>query len=241
MINYLKSVVFNCPHPKYKLTNGNVRYWHVFKRKCFPQGCIDHNIKKMVPNLTINMREYKEFLKECKLFYKWANTRSNRLRNSFVGVVQRVMPRFEISFLEGTLFYTFVGFTLVYKECLIDNTFFEDYVYVLIDKDTQDELNFHDEDTVSGSGHFHIDERGIVTISSCSKLKTIIPGQPINYWDAQSISQVSLQYISYLYQDKCMKCPYSLLTIERYHHRKRSPKNQLCCTIEDCTMGDNWE
>jgi hypothetical protein len=240
VINYLKSVIFYCQHPKYQVTNGRVRYWHIYKQKCFPHGCVTQDIQRIAPALTITEREYQDFLKEFKVFHKWAAARSSKLRNSFIGVVQQVVPRFEVALVEGTLFYNLEGFTLLYKECLIDNTFFEDYVYVFIDKATQDEMNFHDEDTVSGVGHFHMDNRGLVTIRMPSKLKTIIPGKPHNYWNAQTISQISLRYVNYLHQDKCMKCPWALIATE-WHSRSRSHQNHLCCTVKECRMTENWE
>jgi hypothetical protein len=190
--------------------------------------------------LTITNKEYQDFLAEFRVFQKWANSRSSKLSNNFIGVVQQVAPRFEIALVEGTLFYTLEGFTLVYKECLIDNTFFEDYVYDFIDIATQEKMNFHDEDTVSGVGHFHMDERGLVTINMPSKLKTVIPGRAENYWDAQAISQASLRYIDYISQDKCMKCSKALITTE-WLARKRSHRIQLCCPLEKCQLSENWE
>jgi hypothetical protein len=194
----------------------------------------------MVPTLAITDKEYRDFQEGVKVFNKWVAARTGKLRNNFIGVVQQVAPRFEIALVEGTLFYTFKGFTLVYKECLIDNTFFEDYVYVLLSAEMQREMNFHDQDTVSGVGHFHIDERGFVTINMPSKLKTVIPSHCDNYWNTKTLSQLSMRYVDYLHEDKCMKCPWALLNTEWHPHRKRHV-NRLCCTIEECRAPENWE
>ncbi len=238
MINYLKSVIFNCQHPKFEANDSKVRYWHIVKRKCFPQGCAISEGAPITPVLTVSQEEYRAFLDGFKVFQKWAHTRSKKLKTNFIGVIQRVIPRFEIALVESTLFHTFEGYALLYKECLIDNTFFEDYVYVLIDKETQDIMNFHDDDTVSGAGRFNIDERGIVTISSPAKLKTIIPGSSNNYWDVKALSQVSLRYVNYLQQDNCLRCQWALINTEWYPHRKRH-RFQLCCPLKECVLPAN--
>ncbi len=234
MKNYLKSIIFNCQHPQFEINDYRVRYWHVLKRKCFPQGCLIDERQPIAPVLTISQAEYRDFIAGFKVFQKWAASRSKKLKSNFIGVVQYVAPRFEIALVEGTLFYTFIGYTLVYKECLIDNTFFEDYVYVLIDKKTQDKMNFHDDDTVSGCGRFNIDEKGIVSITKPTKLKTIIPGSPNNYWDNQALADISLRHIDYLQQDNCLECHWALINTE-WHPHKKQHRFQLCCPFKDCS------
>lgn len=240
MINYFKSVIFHCEHPKYEFSDGRIRYWHIYKRNCYPNGCLHKDKQSIVPALTITHEEYKNALEGFKVFHKWATTRSHKSKINFIGVVQQVAPMFEITMIEENIFYTLKGFTLVYKECLIDNTFFEDYVYVFIDKSTQEKMGFHDEDTVSGTGHFQMDERGIVTINKPGKLKTIIPGRSDNYWNAKTLSQISLRHINYLHQDKCMKCPETLACIKWESHAK-CHSVQLCCPFGECRLSGNME
>ncbi len=240
MINYFKSVIFHCKHPKYRLFNGKVRYWHIYKQNCYPNGCVHKDKQSIPPLLAISEEEYENVLEGLKVFHKWTATRSNKSKINFIGVVQQVAPRFKIAMVQKNFLYGLKGFTLVYKECLIDNTFFEDYVYVFIDKSTQDKMGFHDEDTVSGTGHFQMDERGIVTINTPLNLKTIIPGSSDNHWNDEATSRISLRYIHYLHQDKCMKCSWTL-PCTKWDARTKNYRIQLCCPFAECRLPKDLE
>ena len=233
MINYLKPVIFKCKHSKYDPLDSWVRYWHIHKRGCYPAGCFSDQSTKPVPQLLITPEEYAEFVSGFNMFMHWSQSMTRKMKVSFLGVVHQVVPHFEISLVENTTFSTLKGYMLLYKECLIENTFFEDTVCVFIEKDAQKEFMFHDEDTVSGVGRFQIDQRGVVTISPAAKLNIILKGRTTTYWDNDKICKLQLRSVGLLYEDLCINCPHSVLTTS-WNGWKKIHENMFCCTVGSC-------
>jgi len=238
LINYLKSIVFQCDNPKYQEVDNKVRYWHVNRRQCFPDKC-KGGTDILGPKLLVNEGEFARFKVELNMFNSWTASLEKKLWVPFIGVVHWVIPRYNVALIENTPFHSFEGYVLVYKECLLENTFFEDFVYVFIDKKMQDRYAFQDKDTVSGTGHFHIDYRGLVTIISPNKLKLILRGKPrVKQTKKRTSLGVQLRYLNYVMQDKCMECDWAVITTE-WNPAKKTVKNRLCCPKSQCVL-NKW-
>ena len=192
------------------------------------------------PKLLISPGEFQRYEHEYKAFRKWAHGLQGKRRVSFLGVVHRIFPYLDLALVGEILFHTLKGYLLVYKECLIENTFYSDNVYVVVDKEWPSQLRLHDEDTVSGNGRFQMDERGLISICPTFGLKKVTPGPGHRPWQPHPASPVKPRAVEYMYQDKCMSCGQSLFAT-MWRQSKRIHVNQYCCLTHGCMVNKDWE
>ena len=234
MKNLYQEILFECRTPRHRAIAGQMRFWHIHLQKCYPGGC-ESDDGRHVPELLVSQDEYREFLERFRKFRRWVKRLQFCLKVSFAGVIDRIYPYFSVSMLESSPIFKRKGFVIEFKECMLRKEFFEDAVYVLVDRDILDKLNLDEHDTVSGSGRFHIDERGIITLDKVSNMRLIdsLSLRKENRWDKREPARFGLRMVDYLYQDICMECPYHLLAAKWSPREKKYP-NIFICSLESC-------
>jgi len=242
--NALKKELFKCGHPKYKVLEGKVRYWRILKKECYPGGCtsmdgdesfsisLPHN-PLVKPSLLVPPDELDMFLKKDL--------------KKFMGVLHAVKPRFDIKITQRKE-VNFKGFILTFKECMIDNVFFNDFVYLLISEETQCEMDFAGTDTISGVGFFSMNEKGMLVLSRPEKLRIIAKGIEAEQVNKKLSHSMEFRLVDPYVQDICEVCPYSLVIRVRKRfmdHSSKTIKNkstrEFACTLGKCILMEEKE
>jgi len=145
--NAFKAELFRCSNKKYNIVCGKVRYWRIMKKDCYPGGCTSMDVNEsfsvalsqnplIKPTLLVPPTQFEGFIKgDLKDFIEWQQKNQHRFV-SFMGVLHAVKPRFDVKMMRTRSIH-FRGFILIFKECLIGNVFFNDFVYLLVSEENE--------------------------------------------------------------------------------------------------------
>lgn len=233
MRNPYKKILFECHTPNHKAVAGRMRFWHIHRQGCYPNGCKSDD-GFHAPNLIVSEEDYKVFLKKFKRFHRWAQKTQSQKKISFTGIIDRIYPRFSILLLDNSPIFKYNGFVMVFKECMIHKDFIEDSIYILLDLDILKHINLNVQDTIRGSARFRIDERGIITLYKVTKVRVVHSVFPRKEWFEHEIFELNLRAVDYIYQDHCMECPLRLLATKSNSRGRKYYSNIFLCSLKSC-------
>ncbi len=256
--NALKAEFFRCSHPKYKKIGGKVRYWRIMKRNCYPDGCTNMDSNEafsinigqnslIKPTLLVPPDKFEVFAqKELKTFLNWQQKCQHRFI-PFMGVIDSVRPRFDIRLAQHKQ-VTFRGFIITFRECMIKNIFFNDFVYLLVSEELQYSMNFAKTDTISGVGFFALDTKGMLVFSRPEKLKIIAKGFSGKGPQKDFAHDAEFRLVNSFIQDRCEDCPHALIVRVRKRlvdHSTKTVKHkssrEFACTNVKCIKEEGEE
>jgi len=262
---YKREDIFICDHITHKNFNKSVSVYHVMiKKKCYPHGCVNfkykckfkrkcpkgfhkaglkcENCKYLVEEKYVKIpkiideERYKEFCTEMEDFNLWLGKIKNRVIQ-FWGNVNSVKPFFEkiISSKNEKILHR--GFIVSFEQGYINSDFWDDYCYLLLNKNQYRKIKPHPGDEIEFSARLKFTD-GRIILQYPSKINFVSKTEG-KLWENEDVllaKSVGKTHISQ--PDKCFRCDQGIL-IEVTDRNLNKFYRQIYClegieNFEDC-------
>ncbi|GAB4371510.1 MAG: hypothetical protein Kow0042_14280 [Calditrichia bacterium] len=197
-------------------------------RKC--DGCryfVEEKVHNY-PELKISREEYDEFIKSVEDFEEWISEIQHR-EIEIAGTVNSVKPHFKKKIYPKARYLSFRGYLLAFKEIYLNQTHFQDPIYLLVSSRYYHQLRVGRGDQIEGRCRLKLD-RGRPILYYPRGVQIISRGEPAIWNDQQVIVARETATTFPEQPEECMQCPFgALLDVEYHKDQHAHPQRELMC------------